>query len=68
MDGIWQDWVALGIVAVAAAWLLRRAWRLFGGEREGRCGGGCAGCPTSAGGPGAKLVALDLSRPRSPRN
>ena len=37
MDGEWQTWIALGIVALAAAWMARR----FLGKSGGSCGGGC---------------------------
>ncbi|MFQ3168034.1 MAG: hypothetical protein ACI8QI_000571 [Limisphaerales bacterium] len=40
MDGEWQTWIALGIVALAAAWMARR----FLGKSKGACGGGCD-CP-----------------------
>ncbi|HJN82842.1 MAG: FeoB-associated Cys-rich membrane protein [Verrucomicrobiota bacterium] len=37
MDGEWQTWITLGIVVIAAAWVLRR----FLGKSKGACGGGC---------------------------
>jgi hypothetical protein len=43
MDGEWQTWIALGIVALAAAWMARR----FLGKSGGSCGGGCD-CPGKA--------------------
>jgi hypothetical protein len=38
----WQLLVAIGIVAVAAAYLVRQTWRAWAGTKSG-CGGGC-GC------------------------
>jgi len=40
MDGEWQTWIVLGIVALAAVWMVRR----FLGKSGGSCGGGCD-CP-----------------------
>jgi len=37
MDGAWQTWMALGIVSLAVASVLRR----FIGKSKGACGGGC---------------------------
>ena len=38
----WQLLVAAGIVALAAAYLVRQTWRAWNGTKSG-CGGGC-GC------------------------
>jgi hypothetical protein len=40
MDGDWQTWIVLGIVALAAVCMARR----FLGKSGGSCGGGCD-CP-----------------------
>jgi len=40
MDGNWQTWTTLAIVAVAAFWMTRRLFGRVGGE----CGGAC-NCP-----------------------
>ena len=38
MSSLWQDIVALTMVAIASAWLVRRAWRTFAVKS------GCTGC------------------------
>ncbi len=46
----WQLTVALLSVAAAVFVLVRRATRLFGGQRAGRCG--CGTCPSADSSPG----------------
>lgn len=38
MSAVWQDIIALTLVALSAGWLLRRAWRTFAAKS------GCTGC------------------------
>ena len=48
--GIWQDIVALLIVAVVAVWLVCRIVRLWRpGDSLGGCSVGCHGCTSDAG-------------------
>jgi len=42
MDNDWQTWAALGIVALAVALMVRRAWRRRGSHE----GCGCVGAQT----------------------
>jgi len=44
-----QSWLALGVVAIAAVWLVRRWWMRRGHEHEG------CDCPGARGGDLAKL-------------
>jgi hypothetical protein len=69
----WQDVVALTLVAVALAYLARRAWRTLARRPSGGCATGCGACPVGqgkqqSGGPDLTtdgLVSLDsLTRPR----
>lgn len=57
--------VTLLIVALAAAVVLRRAWRLFREAGKSGCGSGCGSCPANATGMTEKpLVALGPARKR----
>lgn len=40
---LWQEWSALCLVALAIAYVARRAWRAVIRRAERRCGG-CSGC------------------------
>ena len=44
--GFWQDAVALLIVGVTLALLLRRSWQRWRTRGAGNCGG-CSGCATN---------------------
>ena len=55
-----QTAAAFVCVALAAADVARRTWRLAATGGEGGCGGGCSSCPAAGSGPA--VVALDLSR------
>lgn len=48
---LWQPIIAYALVAVAAAWLVRRVWKIVRrGTIDGRpasSAGSCAGCPQS---------------------
>ncbi|HXT60131.1 MAG TPA: hypothetical protein VN699_15940 [Pirellulales bacterium] len=66
MNDFWQDGAAICIVALAGGYLLRRAWLLFGQQPKSGCGAGCGGCPGRSS-DGAPLIAIELSRPRSPQ-
>jgi hypothetical protein len=48
MNDFWQDGAAIGAVALAGGYLLRRAWLLFGRPAKRGCGAGCGGCPAKA--------------------
>ena len=43
METVWQDLVALGIVALAAGYIAYCGWRLLLRNRRSACGG-CHGC------------------------
>lgn len=43
MSSLWQEIVALTLVATASAWLVRRAWRTFALKS------GCTGCGSCSG-------------------
>lgn len=48
---LWQPIIAYALVAIAAAWLVRRVWKIvrrgtIDGQRASS-GAGCAGCPQS---------------------
>jgi hypothetical protein len=51
-----QDLIAILIVCVAAAFLVRRAWQHFTLRRSGSCGS-CPNCP-SAGGSNVPLITI----------
>ena len=55
----WQDLAALAIVAFAAIYLLRQAWRVVRRRPNGGCGG-CSSCPTKPG--SQKLVSLTIAQ------
>ncbi|GIW85802.1 MAG: hypothetical protein KatS3mg108_0126 [Isosphaeraceae bacterium] len=42
-----QDLAALSLVALAAAWLARRAWSSLTRRRSSGCAKGCGTCPAS---------------------
>ncbi len=42
-----QTYVALFIVALAAAYLGRRSWKFVAGRRSAGCGSACGSCPAS---------------------
>lgn len=48
MNDFWQDSAALGAVALASGYLLRRVWLLFGQPAKRGCGAGCGGCQAKA--------------------
>ena len=56
MNAYWQNWVALAIVAGAAAHVGFRVWIMFATKEQSDCGGGCHGCTAKA----------DTDRPTSP--
>ena len=47
MTGGWQDWIAMVLVAVAAAFLLRRGRAALRIEGAGCGSGGCGACPSA---------------------
>lgn len=55
--------LTLLIVAIAAAVIARRCWRLFHTGGKAGCGSGCGSCPAGSSNKaaGGKLVSLDLS-------
>jgi hypothetical protein len=53
----WQDYIALGIVAVAAAYLARRAWLVVARRKSAGCGG-CGTCAAGSTGDAKKLVTI----------
>lgn len=42
-----QTFVALSIVATAAAYLCWRSWKVIAGRKSAGCGSGCGSCPAS---------------------
>jgi hypothetical protein len=53
--------VTLLIIVLAAAVVLRRAWRLFHSGGKAGCGSGCGSCPSNVlNGPRQSVVSLDL--------
>ncbi|MGC1275332.1 MAG: FeoB-associated Cys-rich membrane protein, partial [Planctomycetaceae bacterium] len=52
--------VTLLIVVLAAAIVLRRAWRLFHSGGKAGCGSGCGSCPSNAAAD-KPVVTLELS-------
>jgi hypothetical protein len=60
----WQTAIAAILVVSAAAYLLRRGWRVF--MRRGTNCGACSNCPADQTSAGKPLVMLDaLSKPKS---
>lgn len=43
----WQDLLTLGLIAAAAAYVVRRLWRLVRGKQRTGCGT-CLDCPVSS--------------------
>ncbi|HUY87813.1 MAG TPA: hypothetical protein VMV10_03670 [Pirellulales bacterium] len=65
MNDLGQNIAALSLVALAAGYLLRQAWRLFAVKPARACGG-CSGCSARpAAGP--PVVPLELSPRRLSR-
>ncbi|WP_164101625.1 hypothetical protein [Candidatus Laterigemmans baculatus] len=68
----WQPLIAYLLIALAAAWVLRRTWRTVqraarGGSRPGEASGGCSSCPQNIGGsegPKAKPLVQLAPKPR----
>ena len=60
----WQDATAGVIVAAAAVYLLRVAWRSLAGRKTGGCTT-CSTCPTSESDPGMLVEIKNSSRPAS---
>jgi hypothetical protein len=52
MDLGWQDFLALGIVFAAIAYLARLAWGAFARGEKGGCASGCAKCSSRVTEPG----------------
>ena len=44
----WQTWIALAFVLAAAAFLVRRVYRLVKGNAKSGCDSGCGSCSTGA--------------------
>ncbi|MBE2216029.1 MAG: hypothetical protein IAE82_19300 [Opitutaceae bacterium] len=51
-----QSWLALGVVAIAAIWLVQRWWRRRGHEHEG------CDCPGARGNPDLARIKKKLGR------
>ena len=47
MQNLWQDGAALGVVVVAAIYLVQRMWFTRSSSGSG-CAGSCEGCSTTA--------------------
>ena len=62
----WQNWVTIGLVAIAAGYLAFRIWPRRSTKSNG-CGGGCSSCPSSAGKDGEPRVVAVEELARSPR-
>ena len=43
MNASWQDIVAIGLIAVAAMYMIRRFWHTLSGKQKPRCGS-CTDC------------------------
>lgn len=61
----WQDFAALGIVAVAIAYLARQLIIATRARRSGQCGS-CTGCSAASG--RVPLVTLQTGLPRQARD
>ncbi|MEX0937547.1 MAG: hypothetical protein WDZ59_06780 [Pirellulales bacterium] len=46
MNLLWQDTAALALVGLAVAYLARRWWLTWSGQKRAACGG-CSGCGSS---------------------
>ncbi len=44
MSDAWQDIVVLSLIAVAAAYVVRRVWRAITGRKQPGCAS-CSACP-----------------------
>ena len=62
-----QDFIAIAIVVIAAAFLARRGWQTLAKRRAG-CGS-CGNCPSNAAGNTANLVSISPidSHAKAPR-
>ena len=54
-----QDLIALALVALAAAYVVRRLFRSFAPKPGAGCASGCASCPSSQGTGPDSIVPLD---------
>jgi hypothetical protein len=54
----WQELVALMVVALAAGYLTRRAWRLVSGKKSGGCGT-CSSCGTTSTNPNGEVISIE---------
>ncbi len=54
----WQELVALIVVALATAYLTRRAWRLVRGKKSGGCST-CSSCGTTAGKQNGEVISVE---------
>lgn len=61
-----QDLAALTLVALAAAWLTRRAWSSLTARRASGCAKGCGACPASTSSP-ARIDVPIIGRIQRPR-
>jgi hypothetical protein len=52
-----QDYIAIAIVVIAAAFLMRRGWLTLARRRGGGCGS-CGNCPSNSAGNSANLVSI----------
>lgn len=54
-----QDGIVLGIVAIAALFLVRRFWRALSPKSGAGCASGCGTCPAAKPGIPPTIVPLD---------
>ena len=60
MNDLWQNAIALSAVAVAAAWIGRRAWLAWRSALGGKCGG-CGTCSAKGATPTVSVDSLAAS-------
>ena len=54
----WQEFVALIVVALAAGYLARRAWRVLIGKKSGGCGT-CSSYGTTGAKPNGEVISIE---------
>jgi hypothetical protein len=59
----WQTWLAALLCLAAAAYVMRRAWLTFGGNKSG-CGSVCSSCASNSEQPAGKAL-LTIEPPKS---
>jgi hypothetical protein len=60
----WQDLLVTLLVAVAVAYLARRAWSLVRSRGQGGCGSACGGCKSPEASSIVQLETVQLEPPK----